>query len=87
MTLEESEGTNAMPSASNTNTPKKPRDQDAAFVEADIISNLRLTADFAELAERHAAIFDDDGFRYCVDRFLDHARLVSTNIKKLRGMD
>lgn len=76
-----------MPSASNTNSPKKPRDQDAAYIEADILNNLRLTAEFAELAERHSAIFDGDGFRYCVDRFLDHARLVSVNLKKLRSID
>ena len=75
-----------MPSASNTNTPKKSRNQDSAYLEADIITNLRLAEEFARLAEGHSALFDDNGFRYCVDRFLEHARLVSTSIKKLRDI-
>ena len=75
-----------MPSASNTNTPKKSRNQDSAYLEADILTNLRLAAEFSRLADDHGALFDDNGFRYCVDRFLEHARLVSTSIKKLRDI-
>lgn len=76
-----------MPSASKINTSKVPRNQDAAYVEADILTNLRLAAEFSRLAEDHGALFDDNGFRYCVDRFLEHARLVSNHLKKLREMD
>jgi hypothetical protein len=73
-----------MPSASKINIPKTARNQDAAYLEADILTNLRLAAEFSRLAESHGALFDENGFRYCVDRFLEHARLVSTGIKKLR---
>lgn len=73
-----------MPSASKTNTSKSARNQDSAYFEADILTNLRLAAEFARLAEGHAALFDEGGFRYSTDRFLEHARLVSTNLKKLR---
>lgn len=73
-----------MPSASKINTSKNSRNQDSAYLEADILTNLRLAAEFSRLAEGHAALFDENGFRYSVDRFLEHARLVSTNLKKLR---
>jgi hypothetical protein len=67
--------------------PKPPRDQDASFLEADIISNLKLAADFADLAIRHSEIFDSEGFRYSTDRFLDHARVCSDKLKRLRSLD
>jgi len=73
-----------MPSADKIYTPKKTRSKEPAYVEADILTNLRLAAEFSRLAESHGALFDENGFRYCVDRFLEHARLVSTNLKKLR---
>lgn len=65
---------------------KQSRDQEAAFIEADMISNLKLAADFADLAIRHFEIFDDDGAKYSADRFLDHAREVSGQLKKLRSL-
>lgn len=67
--------------------PKPARDQEVAYIEADILTNIRLAAQFAELAEGHSALFDDTGFRYCVDQFLSHARSVSTHLKTLRGLD
>jgi len=69
------------------NNSKLPRDQDASFIEADIISNLKLAADFADLAIRHFDIFDSEGARYSTDQFLSHARLVSEKLKKLRSLD
>ena len=66
--------------------PKSSRDQEAAFIEADIIANLKLAADFADLAIRHSEIFDDEGFRYSTDRMLDHARSVSKYLSKLRTL-
>lgn len=71
----------------NKSTIRHNRSQEAAHVEADLLTNIRLAAEFAQLAEGHAALFDDNGMRYCVDRFLDHARAVSNHLKKLRGMD
>ena len=73
-----------MPSADKIYTPKKTRSKEPAYIEADILSNLRLAAEFARLAEAHGDLFDDSGFNYCVERFLDHARLVSTFHKKLK---
>ena len=66
--------------------PKVSRSQEAAFVEADLIANLKLAADFADLAIRHFEIFDDDGAKYSTDRFLDHARAASGQLKKLRTL-
>lgn len=66
--------------------PKKPRGKDVSYIEADILTNLRLAAEFARLAEAHGDIFDDSGFNYCVERFLSHARLVSEFKKKLKGV-
>jgi hypothetical protein len=64
---------------------KKDTEKNAKYnLEADILSNLRLSADFADLAEGHYKIMDDNGFKYSVDRYLDHARLVSEKLKKLR---
>lgn len=68
-------------------TLRQNRSQEAAFVEADLLSNIRLAADFARLADGHADLFDENGMRYCVDRFLEHARAVSNHLKKLRSMD
>jgi len=65
--------------------PKKPRGKEPSYIEADILTNLRLAAEFARLAEAHGDIFDDSGFNYCVERFLSHARLVSEFSKKLKG--
>ena len=74
-----------MPSADKTYNPKKPRSKDVSYIEADILTNLRLAAEFARLAEAHAAIWDDNGFRYSVDRFVDHGQEVSKHLKKLRA--
>lgn len=71
----------------NKPTIRQNRSQEAAFVEADLLTNIRLAADFARLADGHADLFDENGMRYCVDRFLDHARAVSNHLKKLRGLD
>ena len=73
-----------MPSAGKKHNPNYAQDQVASYLIGDILSHLRLAADFADLAEKHSQIFDDNGFRYCTDRFLDHARQVSTIMKKLR---
>ena len=75
-----------MPSADKINSPKTPRGKDPSYIEADILNNLRLAAEFARLAESHSDIFDDSGFNYCVERFLSHARLVSEFKKKLKGV-
>jgi len=53
-------------------------------LEADLLSNLKLSKEFADLAEGHYRIFDENGFRYSVDQFLAHARIVSEKLKKLR---
>lgn len=74
-----------MPSADKIYTPKTPKSKDTSYIEADLLTNLRIAAEFARLAEAHAAIWDDNGLRYCVDRFIDHGRLVSSNLKKLRA--
>ncbi len=66
--------------------PKQSRSQEAAFVEADLIANLKLAADFADLAIRHFEIFDDDGAKYSTDCFLTHARTVSGHLKRLRSL-
>jgi len=71
----------------NKSTIRQTRSQEAAFIEADLLSNIRLAADFARLADNHADLFDENGMRYCVDRFLEHARAVSNHLKKLRSMD
>lgn len=73
-----------MPSADKIYSPKKPRSKDVSYIEADILTNLRLAAEFSRLAEAHASLFDDNGFRYCCDRFIDHGRLVANHLKKLR---
>lgn len=65
---------------------KQSRDQEASFIEADILSNLRLSIEFADLADRHAQIMDEAGFKYSCDQFLSHARLVSEKLKKLRSL-
>jgi hypothetical protein len=74
-----------MPSADKRYTPKKPRNQELAYIEADILTNIRIAAEFARLAEAHASLFDDGGFNYCLERFLEHARAVAYNQKKLKG--
>lgn len=74
-----------MPSADKIYTPKTPRSKDTSYIEADLLTNLRLAAEFARLAEAHASLFDDNGLRYCVDRFIDHGREVSKHLKKLRA--
>ena len=75
-----------MPSADKIYTPKKPRSKEPAYIEADILTNLRLAAEFSRLAEAHGELFDESGFNYCVDRFLDHARLVAQFKKQLKGV-
>lgn len=74
-----------MPPADKLYIPKNPRSKDTSFLESDILSNLRLAAEFSRLADAHSELFDDSGFNYCVERFLDHARLVSTFHKKLKA--
>ena len=74
-----------MPSADKRYTPKKPRNQELAYIEADILTNIRIAAEFARLAEAHAALFDDSGLNYCLERFLEHARAVASFQKKLKG--
>lgn len=73
-----------MSTADKLYTPKKTRSKEPAYVEADIITNLRMAAEFARLAEAHGSLYDEGGFNYCVIRFLDHARLVSSFHKKLK---
>ena len=70
----------------NNIIPKQSRSQELAFIEADLTANLKLAADFADLAIRHFEIFDDDGAKYSTDRFLDHARAASGQLKKLRSL-
>ena len=74
-----------MPSADKRYTPKKPRNQELAYIEADILTNIRLAVEFAHLAEGHASLFDDGGFNYCLERFLEHAKAVNQFQKKLKG--
>lgn len=67
-------------------TPKSRREQEAAFIEADIVANLNLAAGFADLAIRHADLFDETGFRYSCDQFISHARAVAEKLKALRSL-
>ena len=66
--------------------PKSPREQEAAFIEADILSNLNLASGFADLAARHADLFDETGFRYSCDQFIAHAKAVAEKLKALRSL-
>ena len=49
-----------------------------------LLSNLRLAAEYADLARQMADIYDDAGMKFCADRFIDHAKLASDYLKKIR---
>ena len=71
----------------STNIPNLIRSQECVALDADILSNMRLAAEFYALAQHHYDIFDTDGYLYCVEKHLAHARLVSEYIKKLKKME
>ncbi len=63
---------------------RKPRTEETAAIEGDLIATIRNAARFADLAEGHYEIFDEAGVEYCIERFLDHARLAATHLKRWR---
>jgi hypothetical protein len=62
------------------------RPADVALIEADIIAGLRNASSYANMAELHAQVFDEVGFLYDLESFIQHAKLVSDYIKKYRDI-
>ena len=53
-------------------------------LEASILHELEFSVRFARLAYEHSDIFDHQGFVFSLEKYLDHARKVSSKLKELR---
>jgi hypothetical protein len=62
------------------------RTNDVINLEADIIAGLRNACAYAEMAELHAKVFDEAGFLYDLEEFINHAKLISDYIRNYRNL-
>ena len=53
-------------------------------LEASILHDLEFSVRFARLAYEHSEVFDHQGFVFSLEKYLDHARNVSSKLKELR---
>jgi hypothetical protein len=78
---------NGRESVNQSQTPPKSNALDARKandIEATILHDLEFSVRFARLAYEHSDIFDHQGFVFSLEKYLDHARNVSSKLKELR---
>ena len=78
---------NGRESVNQSQTPPKSTALDARKandIEASILHDLEFSVRFARLAYEHSDIFDHQGFVFSLEKYLDHARNVSSKLKELR---
>jgi hypothetical protein len=69
------------PKSAHKNPPDLRKAND---LEASILHDLEFSVRFARLAYEHSDIFDHQGFVFSLEKYLDHARNVSSKLKELR---
>jgi hypothetical protein len=65
---------------------KSRRTADVTGLENDIIAGLRNACQYARMAEQHAEVFDEIGFLYDLEEFINHAKQVSDYIKNYKTL-